>query len=201
MRDPCSNAPQKIGFECPYVFAEPCIEFHTRAPLTQNMRFPQLFHKIYRVVASHRDYKHEQTRSLRQFCQKCCWLAHSCGIFPCKRPSHALAVLRSFPHRSTCASVERDDAHHTLKAVLRSRHTSYRGASKGGRAGLATSNAKASPQTFLVLFASTGAHWEWVPVCPRLGPFGQRLSGPPANAQGMPATIRRRFLATCFPQT
>ena len=39
-------------------------------------------------------------------------------------------------------------APHTLKAVLRSCHTSYRGLQRGRRAGLATSIAKAFPQTF-----------------------------------------------------
>ena len=41
----------------------------------------------------------------------------------------------------------------------------------GGRAGLATSIARAFPQTFAVLLACTTANWEWVPVSRRLGGF------------------------------
>ena len=65
----------------------------------------------------------------------------TCG---CPRPSYALAVL------SSC-------------------QTSYRGLHRGGRAGWATSIAKAFPQTFPVLLACRGAHLWWLPVCRRLG--------------------------------
>ena len=82
------------------------------------------------------------------------------------------AVLRSLTHISTCASVESDDAHHTLEAVLRSCHTSYRGLEQED-----VSMARAFPQTFPVLFACTWAHSRWVPVSRRLGKFPKVVRG------------------------
>ena len=88
----------------------------------------------------------------------------------CREPTHCTLRGWSVIVLKTCGSVLLGDVvgrcnagespyrlvPHTPKAVLHSCHTSYRGLQRGGRACLATSTGRASPQTFPVLLRGEG---------------------------------------------
>ena len=79
---------------------------------------------------------------------------HQPTFFPFKRPSRAHGCPAQLP--TLLNGCERGGGRRPppLKAVLCSSHTSYRGLQHGGRAGRATSIARAVLQTFLVLLVT-----------------------------------------------